>query len=116
MLGYTTAAAAAVTGAAAAAQQQQSADPADCDAEAAGGDVNGDIQGGRGSKESRRSWTSKHKPHMCQHPGCRKSYFFVHDLRRHLRQKHDGMDYNETLGKYEPASEGEGGAGDGVEG
>lgn len=58
---------------------------------------------GRGSKESRRSWTSKHKPHACQHPGCRKSYFFVHDLRRHLRQKHDGMDYNETSGRFEAA-------------
>lgn len=57
----------------------------------------------RGSKESRRSWTSKHKPHACQHPGCRKSYFFVHDLRRHLRQKHDGMDYNETSGRFEAA-------------
>jgi len=76
------------------------------DDEGGGGGV--DLQASRGSKESRRSWTSKHKPHTCQHPGCRKSYFFVHDLRRHLRQKHDGMDYNDRLGKYEPASEGEG--------
>lgn len=57
----------------------------------------------RGSKESRRSWTSKHKPHTCQHPGCRKSYFFIHDLRRHLRQKHSGLDYNETRGHFEAA-------------
>jgi len=55
------------------------------------------------SKESRRSWTSKHKPYACRHPGCRRSYFFVHDLRRHLRQKHAGMDYNEQSGQYEVA-------------
>lgn len=55
------------------------------------------------SKESRRSWTSKHKPFACRHPGCRRSYFFVHDLRRHLRQKHGGMDYNEENGQYESA-------------
>jgi len=55
------------------------------------------------SKESRRSWTSKHKPYACRHPGCRRSYFFVHDLRRHLRQKHAGMDYNEENGQYEAA-------------
>lgn len=55
----------------------------------------------RGSKESRRSWTSKHKPHACQHPGCCRSYFFIHDLKRHLRQKHNGIDFNLTGAHFE---------------
>ena len=89
-------------------QQQITVDLVTDDGGGTGAGGGGDLQASRGSKESRRSWTSKHKPHTCGHPGCRKSYFFVHDLRRHLRQKHDGMDYNDRLGKYEPASEGEG--------
>jgi len=111
MLGYTTTVSTGV-------QQQQGTADLSTDGGAGGNGVGTvDQQASRGSKESRRSWTSKHKPHTCQHPGCRKSYFFVHDLRRHLRQKHDGMDYNDSLGKYEPASVGEGvNVGDIVEG
>ena len=62
-----------------------------------GNDSSADLER---SKESRRSWTSKHKPYTCRHPGCQKSYFFVHDVRRHLRQKHNGMDYNEESGEF----------------
>ncbi|ELU08277.1 hypothetical protein CAPTEDRAFT_220096 [Capitella teleta] len=36
----------------------------------------------------RRSWTSKDKPFKCQMKPCRKSYYYLHDLRRHHKQKH----------------------------
>ena len=39
-------------------------------------------------RESRRSWTSRDKPYACHVAGCSRSYFFVHDLRRHEKQKH----------------------------
>ena len=52
-------------------------------------------------RETRRSWTAKDKPHVCQYPGCDKSYFYLHDLRRHYKQKQHGVagsdtDYRET--------------------
>ena len=47
--------------------------------------------------------------HCFNFQGCRRSYFFVHDLRRHLRQKHGGMDYNEESGQYEAAATDDGG-------
>lgn len=52
--------------------------------------LNGDPESAanRKLKEGRRSWTSKNKPYGCKVEGCNKSYFFVHDLRRHERQKH----------------------------
>jgi len=44
-----------------------------------------------GLRETRRSWTAKDKPHICRHPGCDKSYFYLHDLRRHEKQKQHGV-------------------------
>lgn len=39
-------------------------------------------------ERKRRSWTSKDKPYMCQISTCHKSYYYLHDLRRHHKQKH----------------------------
>lgn len=57
-----------------------------------------DQSPGRKTKEGRRSWTSKNKPYMCKEIGCNKSYFFVHDLRRHERQKHPDRPLTGTPG------------------
>ncbi|KAI0239080.1 hypothetical protein LSAT2_010145 [Lamellibrachia satsuma] len=43
-----------------------------------------------GMRETRRSWTTKDKPYVCSHPGCDKSYFYLHALRRHEKQKQHG--------------------------
>ncbi|KAI0227817.1 hypothetical protein LSAT2_021699, partial [Lamellibrachia satsuma] len=42
------------------------------------------------SQGIRRSWMSKDKPYVCRYPGCSKSYFYVHDLRRHEKLKQHG--------------------------
>ena len=47
-------------------------------------------------RETRRSWTAKDKPHVCQFPGCDKSYFYLHDLRRHYKQKQHGVPGSDT--------------------
>ena len=46
-------------------------------------DVSTDDETG---KKCRRSWLRRDKPHICKYTGCRKSYFYLHDLRRHERQ------------------------------
>lgn len=50
-------------------------------------------------RETRRSWTAKDKPHVCRHPGCDKSYFYLHDLRRHEKQKQHGVAGSDTDNK-----------------
>ena len=64
-------------------------------------------------RETRRSCMAKDKPHVCQYPGCDKSYFYLHDLRRHEKQKQHGvggsdMDYMETDNEGEDSRQLEG--------
>ena len=40
----------------------------------------------------RRSRTTKNKPYVCDYPDCDRSYFYLHALRRHEKQKHNGGD------------------------
>ena len=47
-------------------------------------------------RETRRSCMAKDKPHVCQYPGCDKSYFYLHDLRRHYKQKQHGVPGSDT--------------------
>ena len=47
-------------------------------------------------REMRRSCMAKDKPHVCQYPGCDKSYFYLHDLRRHEKLKHHGFPGSDT--------------------
>ena len=56
----------------------------------------GDVSGGVGQKETRRSWTTKDKPYVCSQPGCHKSYFYLHALRRHEKQKQHGCSVVDT--------------------
>ena len=37
----------------------------------------------------RRSASTKNKPYVCDYPNCDRSYFYLHDLRRHKKQKHN---------------------------
>ena len=36
----------------------------------------------------RRSSSTKNKPYVCDYPNCDRSYFYLHDLRRHEKEKH----------------------------
>ena len=38
--------------------------------------------------KNRRSWLTKGKPYVCSYPGCRRSYFYQHDVKRHYKQQH----------------------------
>lgn len=38
--------------------------------------------------KNRRSWLTKGKPYVCSYPGCRRSYFYQHDVKRHFKQQH----------------------------
>ena len=38
----------------------------------------------------RRSPATKNKPYVCDYPDCDRSYFYLHALRRHEKQKHNG--------------------------
>ena len=40
----------------------------------------------------RRSSSTKNKPYVCDYPNCDRSYFYLHDLRRHEKQKHSHGD------------------------
>ena len=40
----------------------------------------------------RRSRTTKNKPYVCDYPDCDRSYFYLHALRRHEKQKHNDGD------------------------
>ncbi len=45
----------------------------------------------RASKTAqRRSWQSSNKPYVCPYPGCTRSYFYQHDVKRHIKQQHSG--------------------------
>jgi len=59
----------------------------------------GDVSGGVGPRETRRSWTTKDKPYVCSQPGCDKSYFYLHALRRHEKQKQHGCADGDTHSK-----------------
>ena len=37
----------------------------------------------------RRSPATKNKPYVCDYPNCDRSYFYLHALRRHEKQKHN---------------------------
>ena len=37
----------------------------------------------------RRSPATKNKPYVCDYPDCDRSYFYLHALRRHEKQKHN---------------------------
>ena len=37
----------------------------------------------------RRSSTTKNKPYVYDYPNCDRSYFYLHDVRRHEKQKHN---------------------------
>ena len=38
----------------------------------------------------RRSPATKNKPYVCDYPDCDRSCFYLHALRRHEKQKHNG--------------------------
>ena len=38
----------------------------------------------------RRSPATKNKSYVCDYPDCDRSYFYLHTLRRHEKQKHNG--------------------------
>ena len=59
-------------------------------------------------RETRRSWTAKDKPHVCRHPGCDKSYFYLHDLRRHEKQKQHSVAGGDTDNKDDDHDEADG--------